>query len=74
MMAIHWGGGIDLPGRKMLRGWPCCSSGNRAVTIRRDGMLNHNNPEAVTCKRCRVWLAKAGLLKGNSHAARVENS
>ena len=63
MERIHWSGGVSLPGKKMLKGWPACCSGDRAYAIRAEGMMNSVDPSAVTCKRCRALMVKGNLIK-----------
>jgi hypothetical protein len=63
MEKVHWAGGLRLPKQRMLRGWPCCCSGERAEVIRQFGLMNAHEPEQVTCKRCQALLRKAGLLR-----------
>lgn len=58
MNKIHWAGGLKLPRSRMLSGWPCCCSGQRAYDIRDAGTLTYARDQ-VTCKKCLSLLAKA---------------
>lgn len=48
---MHWGGGIRLPCKRMLPGWPCCCSGKRADRITNNGRITYD-PKQVTCLLC----------------------
>lgn len=63
MKKIHWAGGIKHNGNTREKNWPACCVGALAYRIKYHGLMNHSQPLAVTCVRCRMLLVKAGLLE-----------
>jgi hypothetical protein len=65
MKVIHWSGGVRIVDKRVdnrLKGWPVCCSGALAYRIKYHGMMNSQDPTAVTCKKCQALLRKAGKL------------
>lgn len=48
---VHWFGGVIHARGELLRGWPCCCSGEKCMRIAATG-LGSTMPCDVTCKSC----------------------
>ena len=56
---VHWMGGVLTERRESVAHYPACVSGSRAYAIASEADRGTYERAAVTCSRCRAWVAKS---------------
>ena len=60
---VHWMGGVTTETRQTFAHYPACVSGSRAYAIAADPDRGTYERAAVTCTRCRAWVAKSDAYR-----------
>jgi hypothetical protein len=68
-MKVHYSGGLRTTTTRRrwqvwLRGYPVCTTGERAEEIAHTPSRHTPDPEQVTCLACRRALQRAGVVEG----------